>query len=490
MPRRGRRAWPAAASRQPADAPTPPCGRRSASRPTRRSPNPLFTSSASKRARFFPPWNVALKPQRGRLARRPGSTAAQRPGRAAGQLQPGARLGVPAAAVQAADACASTRGVPGLPQALAAGEGDRPWNEANHRSQPTFKNPKRAAQYYNIVRANCRGCKIVAADVIDETNMERWLKDFRRYAKRPRIWGLHNYRDTNQRKGQKTGGTRRLLQGREGRGVADRDRRDRQVRAAERRHAVPVARAAPNRATKRMFALAKQYRARIKRLYIYNWRQPAVDNRFDAGLLRADGTARPAYNTVRSAAAHEHVQPVGVGSPAASGSAGPAVFRHRSAAGPRGAARGGARGRGGHGAAARQARERRRARRRGRRLPAAVRRARRAVLAERPAGPGAGAAGPTACTWARTTCRRRRRVDALGDRTCSSGSPPTRPRSSTRALRRRAADQLASARSGRRPRRRGGPRPGSPTSRYAAARRRRRGRGSRSAGSTWVTCAR
>jgi hypothetical protein len=23
-----------------------------------------------------------------------------------------------------------------------------PWNEANHRSQPTFKNPKRAAQFY------------------------------------------------------------------------------------------------------------------------------------------------------------------------------------------------------------------------------------------------------------------------------------------------------------------------------------------------------
>ena len=45
-----------------------------------------------------------------------------------------------------------------------------PWNEANHRSQPTFKNPKRAAQYYNVVRKYCRGCKIIAADVIDESN--------------------------------------------------------------------------------------------------------------------------------------------------------------------------------------------------------------------------------------------------------------------------------------------------------------------------------
>ena len=86
-----------------------------------------------------------------------------------------------------------------------------PWNEANHRSQPTFKNPKRAAQFYNVVRKNCRGCKIVAADVIDEVNMERWLKVFKRTAKKPRIWGLHNYRDTNKRKGQQLGGTKRLL---------------------------------------------------------------------------------------------------------------------------------------------------------------------------------------------------------------------------------------------------------------------------------------
>jgi hypothetical protein len=49
-----------------------------------------------------------------------------------------------------------------------------------------------------------------------------------------------------------------------------------------------------------MFALAKRYRSRIKRLYIYHWKQPAGDPRFDAGLLRSDGTARPAYSTVRS----------------------------------------------------------------------------------------------------------------------------------------------------------------------------------------------
>jgi hypothetical protein len=56
-----------------------------------------------------------------------------------------------------------------------------------------------------------------------------------------------------------------------------------------------------NSATKRMFALAKRYRSRIKRLYIYHWKQPSGPGaRFDAGLLRSDGTARPAYSTVRA----------------------------------------------------------------------------------------------------------------------------------------------------------------------------------------------
>ena len=137
-----------------------------------------------------------------------------------------------------------------------------PWNEANHRSQPTFKNPKRAAQYYNVVRANCRGCKIIAADVIDETNMERWLKVFKRTAKKPRIWGLHNYRDTNKRKGQKLGGTKRLLKAVKG-----------QVWLTETGGIVkfvlpnghtlfPFSESRANRATKRMFALAKRYRSR------------------------------------------------------------------------------------------------------------------------------------------------------------------------------------------------------------------------------------
>jgi len=179
-----------------------------------------------------------------------------------------------------------------------------PWNEANHVSQPTFstnRGAKAAAAYYNIVRRYCRGCKILAADVIDETNMVRWLRTFRRYAKRPRAWGLHNYRDTNYFSGRKTGGTRRLL----------RTVRHGDVWLTETGGIVTfitpsgatlfsTSESRADRATKRMFSLAKKYRRRIKRLYIYHWRQPLNPNRFDAGLLRKDGTPRPAFKTVES----------------------------------------------------------------------------------------------------------------------------------------------------------------------------------------------
>jgi hypothetical protein len=61
----------------------------------------------------------------------------------------------------------------------------------------------------------------------------------------------------------------------------------------------PFSESRANTATKRMFSLASRYRSRIKRLYIYHWKQPSKDNRFDAGLVRRNGTARPAYKTVR-----------------------------------------------------------------------------------------------------------------------------------------------------------------------------------------------
>jgi hypothetical protein len=86
-----------------------------------------------------------------------------------------------------------------------------PWNEANHKSQPTVNNPKRAAQYYNYTRATCPECTIIAADVLDQKNLMPWLKKFTKAAKKPKIWGLHSYSDTNGGKSWNKSTTKQFL---------------------------------------------------------------------------------------------------------------------------------------------------------------------------------------------------------------------------------------------------------------------------------------
>jgi hypothetical protein len=76
----------------------------------------------------------------------------------------------------------------------------QPWNELNNKSQPTYKSPKLAAAYYKTLKAVCRKCTIVAADILDTSNATSYVKQFMKYAKKqkPRLWGLHNYGDVNR----------------------------------------------------------------------------------------------------------------------------------------------------------------------------------------------------------------------------------------------------------------------------------------------------
>ena len=85
------------------------------------------------------------------------------------------------------------------------------WNEVNHASQPTFKKPGLAVRYYDVLRkdARSRKFKVMAADILDTSNMSRYLRSFLRKAKgSPRLWGLHNYQDVNYRT---SADTRRML---------------------------------------------------------------------------------------------------------------------------------------------------------------------------------------------------------------------------------------------------------------------------------------
>ena len=198
-----------------------------------------------------------------------------------------------------------------------------PWNEANHRSQPTFKNPKRAAQFYNVVRANCRGCKIVAADVIDESNMESWLQGLQADREEAAHLGPPQLPRHEQAQGPAARRHEAAAEGREGRGLAHRDRRHREVRAA--RTATRCSRQSRARANARdeadvraREALPEPHQAA---LHLPLEAVRAETTASTPGWCAADGTARPAYRTVRNAAPHAHLQPVG-GIPAASGSGG------------------------------------------------------------------------------------------------------------------------------------------------------------------------
>src|SRR3954462_7331886 len=83
------------------------------------------------------------------------------------------------------------------------------WNEANHASQPTYRSPTRAADFfremYRLVKGRCRTCAVIALDVLDQTGVERYMRSFYRhlsstYRRRATVVGIHNYGDVNRRR--------------------------------------------------------------------------------------------------------------------------------------------------------------------------------------------------------------------------------------------------------------------------------------------------
>jgi hypothetical protein len=184
------------------------------------------------------------------------------------------------------------------------------WNEVNHSSQPTYKSPTRAADFfveaYRAIKPRCSFCNVVALDVLDQAGVERYMRSFYRhlsptYRQRARLVGIHNYGDVNR---QRTTFTRSIV---------------RQSRAFNKQsrfwftetgglvkfgRSFPCSEIRARNRLKNMFALARTYRpSGVERLYVYNWTAPPneCEARFDAGLVHFNGTPRPAYNYLRDA---------------------------------------------------------------------------------------------------------------------------------------------------------------------------------------------
>jgi hypothetical protein len=189
-------------------------------------------------------------------------------------------------------------------------QGVRTWgamNEANHASQPTWNNPRRAAQYFLALRSICERCTILALDVLDQRGVDRYIERFYAALGRRRslatFVGIHNYSDTNRRR---DAGTRLIVDSVKAQNPGAQFWLTETGGVAKFGKSFPCDPANPGRAERRqakavdfMFTLTRRFRADIRRLYVYNFTSDDCAGRFDSGVVRRNGTARAAYDALK-----------------------------------------------------------------------------------------------------------------------------------------------------------------------------------------------
>lgn len=170
-----------------------------------------------------------------------------------------------------------------------------PWNEANHCSQPTCHKPEWAAKYFDVMRSACPECTVVAADVLDTSDMAQWLRAFVRAARhKPTIWGLHNYIDANR---FRTTGTRTMLRTVRGQiwftetGGLVKRKKTSPIK-------FPDSPAHAAKATRWVLDRLAPLSPRIKRIYLYHFENHGPAATWDSGVLDPRGRPRPAFQVV------------------------------------------------------------------------------------------------------------------------------------------------------------------------------------------------
>jgi hypothetical protein len=182
------------------------------------------------------------------------------------------------------------------------------WNEANHSSQPTQKNPRRAADFYKAFKAfPCKDCKIVALDVLDQKGVEKyiasWLKAAGSAGQNAKIIGIHNYSQVNRRITAKKAsdtypGTARIIKAVRKKNSKAKFWYTETGGLAQFGGSFPCDKKRQADRTKFMFDMLKTYDKDVERLYAYNW-YGAGCVKFDAGLVEEDGTPRSAYTAFK-----------------------------------------------------------------------------------------------------------------------------------------------------------------------------------------------
>ena len=178
------------------------------------------------------------------------------------------------------------------------------WNEGNHESQPVYRAPRRHARYFSILRQECRGCTILAAELLDSDNLKSYACRLQYWMPRGRgiklRWGLHNYQDANPREGSSRNGTRRFLRLVRGEvwltetgGIVRFEKNGRTVRGFS------VSRAA--KALRAVFRISRR-QPRIRRVYLYHWDAgPKESTTWDSGFINERGAARSTLKVLKRA---------------------------------------------------------------------------------------------------------------------------------------------------------------------------------------------
>jgi hypothetical protein len=194
------------------------------------------------------------------------------------------------------------------------------WNETNSATQPTGPTKastlkKTAALYKAALKVCGRKCRVSGPDLLDQgvgdkrksvrvrnqKRMKKWVSLFLRFAgskNYPKLWGIHNYGDTNY--GRSTG-TAFMLKSiaKKGEVWVTETGGIYSFKTQTGRVIFKANASRQAKATTNAYKVAKKFGKRIKRLYYYQWRKNNFDDFFDAGIITFGGQLRPAYNSLK-----------------------------------------------------------------------------------------------------------------------------------------------------------------------------------------------
>jgi hypothetical protein len=179
----------------------------------------------------------------------------------------------------------------------------QPWNEVNNLTQPTARYPDAVVTYYKIAKANCRGCIVLGADIQDLPNMASYsaavLRAFRaQHVPTPKVWGLHNYTDTNRFVKDRNSSMRRAARILPGKIWLTETAGLFRFQPQNARQSFRPDLARQKRAMAAIFKQANLYRRKIARVYLYQWFASPPTNRWDSAVLDAHGLPRPVYDVL------------------------------------------------------------------------------------------------------------------------------------------------------------------------------------------------